>query len=184
MKPLFIAEVKTKSPFGFKSPHTWDELFEVAKSVGDWVSIHTDPRWGGSLDLVSKARKLTQKPILAKGLHCTLTEVAAAVHAGADYVLCYDWMPWPWHHQVLFEPRSLASLKERVVSFTSKDVKVVWNKRDLDSGKPKVESFDEARALYEGWMCQASMINNIRQIAPLADAVLVGEHLKNFSPVV
>ena len=61
-----IAEVKTGSPFGYKSEESWDELFEVAESVGDILSIHTDPRWLGSFELISKARKLTDKPILAK----------------------------------------------------------------------------------------------------------------------
>ena len=64
-----IAEVKTQSPFGYKSDKSWDELFEVANKVGDIISIHTDRRWGGSFELLQKARSLTNKPILAKGIH-------------------------------------------------------------------------------------------------------------------
>ena len=63
-----IAEVKTQSPFGFRSDKNRDELFAVANQIGDIISIHTDPRWGGSFELVKKARALTKKPILAKGI--------------------------------------------------------------------------------------------------------------------
>ena len=38
-----IAEVKTGSPFGFKSGRTWGELFKTAERAGDVISIHTDP---------------------------------------------------------------------------------------------------------------------------------------------
>ncbi|MAJ97292.1 MAG: hypothetical protein CMI56_01585 [Parcubacteria group bacterium] len=37
--------------------------------MGDIISIHTDSRWGGSFELLEKARGLTDKPILAKGIH-------------------------------------------------------------------------------------------------------------------
>jgi indole-3-glycerol phosphate synthase len=47
-----IAEVKTQSPFGFKSQKTWKELFKIASEAGDIISIHTDSRWGGSFDLL------------------------------------------------------------------------------------------------------------------------------------
>ena len=49
-----IAEVKMKSPFGYRSKNTWDELFKAANRIGDIISIHTDERWGGSFDLVEK----------------------------------------------------------------------------------------------------------------------------------
>ena len=51
-----IAEVKTQSPFGFRSQKSWDELFVIADSVGDMLSVHTDPRWGGSFDLIRRAK--------------------------------------------------------------------------------------------------------------------------------
>jgi indole-3-glycerol phosphate synthase len=41
-KPLIIAEVKTASPFGFKSDRRWDELLALADEISDMVSIHTD----------------------------------------------------------------------------------------------------------------------------------------------
>src|SRR5262245_45908430 len=67
--PLFVAEVKTGSPWGWRSPYSWEFLMEVADRVGDWVAIHTDPRWGGSWNLLRRARAKTGKPILAKGIH-------------------------------------------------------------------------------------------------------------------
>ena len=42
-KVKVIAEVKVKSPFGFRSPYNWDELFDLANKIGDIISIHTDP---------------------------------------------------------------------------------------------------------------------------------------------
>jgi len=82
-----IAEVKTESPFGFKSEKSWDELFGIASKIGDIISIHTDARWGGSFDLIKKARGLTDKKILAKGIHAKDEEIRKAIEAGADYVL-------------------------------------------------------------------------------------------------
>ena len=49
-KYQIIAEVKTKSPFGFQSPYSWEELFQLADKIGDIISIHTDSQWGGSFE--------------------------------------------------------------------------------------------------------------------------------------
>jgi indole-3-glycerol phosphate synthase len=81
-----VAEVKMKSPFGFISNSSWEEQFKLAEMIGDIISVHTDSRWGGSLDEIRKARALTKKPILAKGIHETDDMIDAAVKAGADYV--------------------------------------------------------------------------------------------------
>ena len=40
-----IAEVKLISPFGFKSSKSWNELFGIASTLGDMISVHTDPGW-------------------------------------------------------------------------------------------------------------------------------------------
>jgi len=43
-----IAEVKNRSPFkGVTFEKSWDELFEIAADIGDIISVHTNPRWGG-----------------------------------------------------------------------------------------------------------------------------------------
>ncbi len=64
--------------------------------------------------------------------------------------------------------------------------RVVWNSRDLQTGKLKIdldknETWEEARKLYRGWMCQASNIKTLKDVHKDADAVLVGEHLQEFA---
>ncbi|MES3030822.1 MAG: hypothetical protein V4697_00200 [Patescibacteria group bacterium] len=173
--PQIIAEVKTQSPFDFKSQKTWDELFQIAEKAGDIISIHTDPRWGGFFDLIKKAKSLTSKPILAKGIHATDEEVQKAIDAGADYVLVVGRIPCIHHDKCLIEPLTLLELKTIPETF-----KVVWNSRDLLDGGIKKETFEEARAIFKGWLCQASNIKSVRDIEEGADAVLVGANLEGF----
>lgn len=175
MKPILIAEVKIQSPFGFKSSKTWDELFIFAEKHADIVSIHTDPRWGGSFDLIKKARTLTKKPILAKGIHKTDEEIQKAIEAGADYVLVVGRIPKIHQHKCLIEPLSLEELKN-----IPQNLKVVWNSRNLSNGEIKKETFEEARAIFKGWLCQASNIKTVENVHNGADAILVGENLETF----
>ena len=74
-KPLIIAEAKIKSPFGYKNTKSWIDLFHLANKHGDMISVHTDPRWGGSPEFISIAKDLTDKPILAKGIHTEEKEI-------------------------------------------------------------------------------------------------------------
>ncbi len=171
-----IAEVKTESPFGFRSDLSWDELFEAALEIGDIISIHTDSRWGGSFDLIRKAKARTQKPILAKGIHATDGEVRQAIDAGADLVLVVGRIPGIHADRCLIEPLTMEELKA-----LPPGLKAVWNSRDLSDGGLKTESFAEARAAFGGWLCQASNIQTVQDIEPGADAVLVGTHLIGFS---
>lgn len=174
-KPLIIAEVKTQSPFGFTSDKSWYELFEIANSVGDIISIHTDPRWGGSFDLIRKAKTLTAKPILAKGIHASDAEIKMALDAGADYVLVVGRLTAKYQDKCLFEPLSLEELKN-----IPENLKVVWNSRDLANGKIKKETFEQAREIFKGWLCQASNIKTIEDIKAGADALLVGQNIFTF----
>lgn len=174
-KVQIIAEVKTKSPFGFKSDKSWDELFEVANRVGDIISIHTDSRWGGSFDLIRKAKSLTNKPILAKGIHATDKEVQKAIDAGADYSLVVGRIPNIHKDKCFIEPLTLSELKT-----IPENLKVVWNSRDLSDGGIKQETFKEARKIFKGWMCQASNIKTAEDIKEGADAILIGTHLSEF----
>jgi len=172
-----IVEVKTHSPFaGFISDKSWDELFDIANHVGDIISIHTDPRWDGSFDLVKKAKSYTGKPILAKGIHSTDEEIQQAIEAGADYVLVVGRIPSIHAEKCLIEPLTLDELKTIPASF-----KVVWNSRDLSNGGLKKETFEEARAVFSGWLCQASNIKTVQDVKKGADAVLVGTHLLEFA---
>ncbi len=170
-----IAEVKTHSPFGFDSEKSWDELFTIAEKAGDIISIHTDPRWNGSFDLIRKAKSLTSKPILAKGIHKTDDLIEKAVEAGADFVLVVGRVPAVHAEKCLIEPYDLAELKT-----IPPEMKVVWNSRDLKTGGMKTETFEEARKLFPGWLCQASNIKTVGDIKEGADAVLVGTNLEGF----
>jgi indole-3-glycerol phosphate synthase len=170
-----IAEVKTHSPFGWSSDKNWDELFTVANQVGDIISIHTDPRWHGSFDLIKKAKSLTMKPILAKGIHKTDDLIEKAVEAGADYVLVVGRIPKIHREKLLVEPLSLEELKA-----IPPNIKVVWNSRDLKTGGLKTETFEQARKIFPGWLCQASNIKTVVDIKENADVVLVGTYLEEF----
>ena len=172
---LIIAEVKTESPFGFKSEKTWNELFSVTNEIGDIISIHTDIRWGGSYDLIKKAKALTKKPILAKGIHATDIEVQKAFDAGADHVLVVGRIPEINPEGCFIEPLDLNQLIT-----IPPHLKVVWNSRDLGNGGLKTETFAEARKIFKGWLCQASNIKTVEDIKTDADAVLVGSHLFEF----
>lgn len=167
-----IAEVKTHSPFGWSSQKNWEELFAIANDFGDIVSIHTDPRWHGSFELIRKARQLTRKPILAKGVHASDNDIIKALAAGADYVLVVGRVPDVHLDKCLIEPNSLQELRELPA-----DVKAVWNSRDLETGGLKDETFAQARQQFSGWLCQASNLQSANDINPRADAILVGTHM-------
>ena len=170
-----IAEVKTHSPFGYESDKSWDELFEIANKMGDIISIHTDPRWHGSFELIKKAKALTTKPILAKGIHATDEQIEQAIQAGADWVLVVGRIPHVHAEKCLIEPNIIEELKQ-----IPPHLRAVWNSRDLATGGLKGETFEQARAAFTGWLCQASNISTIRDINKNADAVLVGTHLEGF----
>lgn len=143
-----ITEVKTHSPFGFTSGKSWDELFRVANQIGDILSIHTNPRWGGSFELISKAKSLTEKPILAKGIHSDDKDIKRAIVAGADFVLVVGRIPRLYIEKCFIEPTTLKELKQ-----IPSHPWVVWNSRDLSSGGIKKETFEEARKIFPGWLC-------------------------------
>jgi indole-3-glycerol phosphate synthase len=171
-----IAEVKTYSPFGWQSDNTWDELFKIASEIGDMISIHTDPRWHGSFDLIKKAKSLTNKPILAKGIHKKDSDIIEAIKSGADYVLVVGRVPKTNIEKCLIEPISVKQLKSLPTN-----LKVVWNSRDLKTGGIKTETFQEARQIFSGWLCQASNIQLPSDIDKNADAILVGTNLPEFA---
>lgn len=175
IKPLLVAEVKTKSPFGYQSSQSWEELFALANQFGDILSIHTDARWGGSFDILKNARNLTSKPILAKGIHATDEEIARAVSLGADYVLVVGRVPGVLLEKCWLEPNNLQELAS-----VPSGSKVVWNSRDLQTGGLKKESFADARRVHGGWLCQASNLRTTADIYEGADAVLVGTNLAQF----
>ncbi|HEX4104062.1 MAG TPA: hypothetical protein VHZ04_01115 [Candidatus Paceibacterota bacterium] len=171
-----IAEVKTESPFGYTTGYTWEYLFHVAEEIGDIISIHTDPRWGGSFDLLKKARGMTKKPILAKGIHPTDEEIDKALSLGADWVLAVGRVPKLHPEKCMMEPMTL-----RELSSIPQNLRVIWNARNLATGNPKLESFEEARTIFKGWLCQASHIRTVADIRETANAALVGTNLLMFT---
>ncbi len=173
---IIIAEVKTESPFGFKSEKNWRSLFDTANNIGDIIAIHTDKKWGGSFDHIKKARSLTDKYILAKGIHKQDYQIKMAIESGADAVLVVGRIPEIYLGRCFIEPLHL-----RLLNFIPKDTRVVWNSRDLENGKPKTETFEQARDIWKGWLCQASYIKSVEDIKPGADAILVGSYLEEFA---
>lgn len=177
-RPQLIAEVKEKSPFGFVSDRTWQELFQIANLHGSCISVHTEEPWGGSPEKIKIAKSLTDKEILAKGVHETDQEIEAVVEAGADYVLVVgrvphrDLRPYCW-----IEPKTVSEIKSFDLFCT--DI-VVWNSRDLENGLLKTETFDEAKAAFNGIMVQASNIKTPADVNPAANYILVGQHLPEF----
>ena len=171
-----IAEVKTISPFGWESSERWEDLFVLASEHGDMISIHTDPRWGGSFEFLKRARSMTTKPILAKGIHATDDDVRCAIEeCGADWVLVVGRIPAIYQEKVIVEPYTLEELKKIPIDF-----RTLWNSRDLKTGGLKKETFADARMLRAGWLCQASNMRTMQDVDLSADAVLVVTHLREF----
>jgi len=171
-----IAEVKTESPFGYNADKSWDELFAIANEVGDIISIHTDPRWGGSFELIKKTRAMTDKPILAKGIHATDAEIKKMLECGADWVLVVGRIPAVHADRCMIEPYTLEELRT-----VPTGLRAVWNSRDLKTGGLKSETFQQAREIFKGWLCQASNIRTVSDIERGANAVLVGSHMPEFA---
>jgi hypothetical protein len=171
LKPIFIAEIKTQSPYGYKARY------------GDWVSVHTNALWGGDFEAVSFVRHCTDKPILAKGLHGTDDEIQRALDHGADYVLVVNRIPADKYlDKCLLEPGVwFKPLGVREVN--SKELKYVCNSRCLLTGCTYVDFELRLEALREkaGWLCQASNIITAQDVKPGMDAYLVGTHLTEFA---
>lgn len=174
---LIVAEIKTRSPFGWQSPHTWDHLADMAITAGDWVSVHTDARWGGCIADITKVRNRTSKPILAKGLHRTDDQLVRALLAGATAALVVGRIPAldSLMRACWIEPTDLLLLEE-----LPDYAKVVWNDRDLLTGGVRAVKTTKVRAMWPGWLCQASNIQNPSDVVAGVDAVLVGTHLPGF----
>ena len=186
MKPIFIAEIKTQSPFGFKSPHTFVELMEKAIAYGDWVSVHTNALWGGDYDAISFVRRNTGKTILAKGLHTTDDDIQRALDHGADYVLTVDHVPYKpeLRDKCLLEIHNIHILEwnlEHTPYFKSQ--KFVINSRDLRYGTTsnKYDLLASYGILDKmKWTCQASGIRTVADVRHDVQAFIVGEHLMDF----
>ena len=187
------------SMFGFKTKYLRNTLIDVALNYGDWISVHTDPRFGGSFDDIYFIRQKTDKPILAKGFHSHNDDVKKAFDLGADYVLVVD--------RYYSNPEGGINYNERVIheisNLNGSDInwnlilndtdddrfykwqpKVVYNGRSLDSGfsKKYIGDYEEYRKKAK-WLCGASLIQkpeDVQNLYPDCDAFIVGEHLVEF----
>lgn len=194
-KPIFIAEIKMTSPYGYKSPHAFIDIMKLAIKHGDWISVHTNKLWGGDYEAISFVRKNTNKPILAKGLHSTDDDIQKSLDHGADYVLVVDRFPYPkkidkntnlWDkclfeiHDMRFLQDNLNLYKEKTYFPSLHNNKFVYNFRDLRTGLPK--KLNEINMLLKQniWTCQASGIKTHSQIVDGVDAFIVGSELVNF----
>jgi indole-3-glycerol phosphate synthase len=188
--PLFIAEIKICSPFGFKSKYPFSTLMDIAITEGDWISVHTNALWGGDMDAISFVRRNTNKPILAKGIHATEDDVKRAIDHGADYVLVVDnlLVPHALRKQVLLEINDPNFVNDPIIknerikskSSVHRDWKYVCNSRDLRTGLPKAT--DDLNLYLDAgvWVCQASGISSPEDVRPNVNAFIVGEHLVEF----
>ncbi len=151
-------------------------MFEIATQIGHIISIHTDTRWGGRFEDITRAKLGTDKSIMAKGIHASDEEVEEAFKSGADFVLVVGRVPDANPDKCIIEPNSLQELADLPPEFGN----VVWNSRDLSTGGLKRETFAEAREVlpYPKWLCQASNIKTLADIEPTANAILVGTHLE------
>lgn len=176
-----VAEVKDKSPFGFKNPYSRLKQLEICEKYGDIISIHTDSRWGGSLEWLKTARQLTTKPILAKGFHSEWKDIDNILDMGIDYVLTVD--QWDirltevieeFKQKVWFEYTNFKELDLKKCN--SLGLTLVWNKRNPRNGEYKIETIDDIRKTYKGKLCQASHITKPEDIGNV-DYILIGEGL-------
>lgn len=190
MKPIFIAEIKTQSPFGYRSEHTFAELMEYAIKYGDWISVHTNALWGGDFDSVSFVRRNTNKPILAKGIHATDDDIQRAIDHGADWVLVVDRMNFAsefrkhvlveTNDQNIFNHPNLGNHKLASPVSVYRDLKYVCNSRDLRTGLRK-QNYELPLFIDAGaWVCQASGIRQPKDVHPKVNAFIVGTYLTDF----
>jgi len=182
---IYIAEIKTKSPYGYVSPHSFHELMESAITYGDWISVHTNALWGGDYEAISFVYRNTHKPILAKGLHSTNDDIKRSLDHGANYVLVVDPAMYRFEDfehtdKLLFEFSDVKLAMQQLRKSMPKSV--VVNSRSLNSGyrKPMVD-FKELKQAGLKWVCQASHIHSYHDVSPDADAFIVGEHMMFFN---
>ena len=166
-----ILDTKIYSPFGWSLDKDEEELFELVFEHADIVAVHSMSEFGGSHGWVKAIRDETRKPILVKGFHRSDEEIETFLDYGVDYVLVVGRIPaQKYIDKSMLEPTCLREMEDY-----PKNAKVVWNARNLVTGLPKKETFEEAREKWDGWLCQASMIKSMADVNPKADAIMVGE---------
>jgi indole-3-glycerol phosphate synthase len=183
---IFIAEIKTQSPYGYKSERDFNVLAYEAITFGDWISVHDNALWGGDFETIAFVRKQTRKPILAKGLHSTDDDIQRALDHGANYVLVVDRLPrQEFWKKCLFEWSSVVNwrlMAENIYEGTKH--KYVHNIRDLTTGighkyNALPEYVEYKKKHPESWICQASGIRTLNDVDPNVNAFIVGTHMSD-----
>ncbi len=207
MSQIFVAEIKTVSPFGFKSAFGEVQLANLAKKYGDWISIHVDELWGGHTSQIRAYKNNFEfsgepkKPILAKGLHLTDESIQQSLDAGADYVLVVGRIPSDnLISKCLMEPLNMGQLHSGLyLKACNRSAGVVLNDRDLRTGRQR--SIEQGNSWYRidglaitGYhiakkepipsitvpLFQASGIKDESDVLDFVDGYIVGEHLPRF----
>ena len=178
--PLIVAEVKDRTPFdpNYKVPDRYVQL-KICEEVGDIISIHTNPLWGGSYEWLAEVCKRVKKPVLAKGFHSTVSEVDRAIECGATYVLTVDYFPGEGYENICWH--ECGSLHQLAISDASYRV---WNSRDPHTGKPKnipeteiVKANRWHKENRDGWLCRASNITEPEDVNFECSALLISRGL-------
>lgn len=171
---MFIAEVKVQSPYGFRSQYEFDALLERAVSIGDALSIHTDPRWGGSWKSLETVCNKVSIPVLAKGLHSEW-KIHRAFECGATWALTVGWESD--HPQAWYEPTHDRLLGNLSISSDTRKV-IVVNSRDLQTGLINPDVMTKAKRLFpKASLVQASGIRSPENVDPECFGFIVGEAL-------
>ena len=184
-KPIFIAEIKTQSMYGFQSKYHRETLIDYALQWGDWISVHTDPRFGGSFDDIYFIRKETKKPILAKGFHTHHTDIKKCFDLGATYVLTLRPVRYVLQYQDIFgNLEHVLFENDDIKEAQGNKTKFVYNGRNLRTGLKKEhrDKYQEYRKQCK-WLCGASLIetpNDVQTYYPNCDAFIVGRYLVEF----
>ena len=158
-KPIFIAEIKTQSPFVYKSDFPFHSSMEKAVRFGDWISVHTNPLWGGSFEAIEYVRKFTNKPILAKGIHSKDDDIKKALDYGADKVLVVDRFPANLFRanpdKLLIEISNFDDFEKYSYDLVQYG-QIVYNGRNLLNGLPKkLNEYPKYREKCNGFVAQA-----------------------------
>lgn len=181
---IFIGEIKTQSPFGFKSEYSFNHLMNLCIETPqvDWISVHVSAIYGGCLDSIAYVKQFTLKPILAKAVNGSDKLIRQQIEIGAEYSLVVGRIP---DLNLVSLNRCLLEVdpdfaREIRHDYPQHKLRFVWNSRDLRTGERKPMSELEDYLETNEWVCEASGIKSIDNVHPNVSAFIVGEHLVNF----
>jgi len=176
-RPGLIPEVLTHSPDGYDTQLCWEKLFAFACRISNVVAVNTDELWGGSLDRVRQAKRITNVTIVAKGMFNTDDEIRTTLDAGADRVVVPGRVPpFPLRTFCWIAP---LGLNEVCRMLTDYDV-VVGSSHDPFDGTPKPNELEQVSNLPHFRLVQDGLIKSPADIHPAADMYFVGRHLEEF----